>query len=317
MRFETLRTVLALAATKSWDLRQLDVKSAYLNGRLTEELYMKQPPGFSDNSGQVCRLQRAVYGLKQAGHAWNLEFNAAMDELGYKQLKTDYCCFIRREGENFAIILVWVDDMITLTNNPAESDRVEREIQGKFEIKALGEPSMLLGMKISCNTNTQQITLSQTHYIDSLLKKFNLENANPVSMPLDLNVDLDGDEPLEGDNNNSDTRTSTLFATMIGSLMYAALGTRPDIAYATHRLAQFTHHPHKRHWTAIKRIFRYLKGTRNYVLTYGGSTVQWTDELNFYCDSDWASRADRKSISGYVVTLAVRIRPTLRSENEI
>ena len=302
MRFETLRTMLALAAVNKWDMRQLDVKSAYLNGKLTEEIYMKQPPGFSDSSGRVCRLKRALYGLKQAGHAWNREFNGAMENMGFMQLKTDYCCYIRREGEKFAILLVWVDDILTLTNSPAESDRVEAELKSKYDIKALGQPSLLLGMKVTHDTTNHTITLSQTHYIDKLLKKFNLENLNPVTTPLDPNVDLNQDDEPSDDDITHDTRGSGMYETMIGSLMYAALGTRPDIAYATNRLAQFTSRPQPKHWTAVKRIFRYLKGTRNYALTYGGTNSN--ADINIYCDADWASHADRKSVSGYVVTIA-------------
>jgi hypothetical protein len=164
MRFETLHTMLALAAVNEWDMHQLNVKSAYLNGKLTEEIYMKQPPGFSDGSRRVCKLQCALYGLKQAGHAWNREFNGAMENLGFMQLKTDYCCYILREGEKFAILWVWVDDILTLTNNSTESDRVEAELKSKYDIKALGQPSLLLGMKVTHDATNHTISLPQTHY---------------------------------------------------------------------------------------------------------------------------------------------------------
>jgi len=150
---------------------------------------------------------------------------------------------------------------------------------------------------VTHNATNHTITLSQTHYIDKLLKKFNLENLNPVAMPLDLNIDLNQDDDI-----THDTQGSGIYATMIGSLMYAALGMHPDIAYTTNRLAQFMSQPQPKHWTAIKRIFCYLKGTRNYALTYGG-TKSNTD-INTYCDADWASHTDRKSVSRYVVTIA-------------
>jgi hypothetical protein len=208
---------------------------------------MKQPPGFSDSSGRVCKLQCALYGLKQARHAWNREFNGAMENLGFMQLKTDYCCYILREGEKFAILLVWVDDILTLTNNSMESDRVEAELKSKYDIKALGQPSLLLGMKVTHDATNHTISLPQTHYIDKLLKKFNLENLNPVTMPLDPNVDLNQDDEPSDDDITHDMQGSGIYATMIGSLMYATLGTHPDIMYATNRLAQFTSRPQPKH----------------------------------------------------------------------
>ena len=150
------------------------------------------------------------------------------------------------------------------------------------------------------------IIISQTHYINSLLQKFRLENMNPVSTPLDPNVDLDenkNSEKLDSEG-EEDPRGSFIYATLIGSLMYLALGTRPDITYAVNRLAQFTQNPKPKHWTAVKRIFRYLKGTRNHALTYGGSDEILNQDLNIFCDADWASDADRKSVSGYIITLA-------------
>jgi hypothetical protein len=195
MRLESLRTSLALSVIFSLIPFQLDVKNAYLNGHLDEELYMRQPPGFEDDSGRVCRLKRSLYGLKQAGNVWNREFNSAMEDLGFKQLKTDYCCYIRRYDGHFSMLLLWVDDILGFANSNLEKDRVCAEIGKKFKITVIGRPNMLLGMKITQNEKDRTITLSQTHYIDSLLKRFGLEDANPVTTPLDLNVDLDSLDP--------------------------------------------------------------------------------------------------------------------------
>jgi hypothetical protein len=307
MRFETLRTFLAFAASMKWDIKQFDVKGAYLHALLQELIFMDQPHGFDDGSGRVCKLIRAIYGLRQAGNAWNRELNAAMKEIGFIQLKSDPCCYIRRQGEDFEILLVWVDDIISIASNDSRNDIVEQDLGGKFEIKALGRPKMLLGMGINQNPTDNSIKIFQTAYIDSLLKKHGLEDANPVSTPLDPNIKLDLDHD---ESNNSEMqgeiseRVTTSYATLIGSLMYLAIGTRPDIAYSVQRLAQFTQNPKPVHWTAVKRIFRYLKGTRTLGITYEGSNELNNEELNIYCDADWASDSDRKSISGYVITLA-------------
>jgi len=155
-----------------------------------------------------------------------------MEELGYEKLKSDYCCFVWHEGEDFSILLVWVDDLINFSN---DTDRIEWELKTKFEINVIGEPSILLGMKIDCDNEKKTITLSQTHYIDSLLECFSLTNANTVLTPMDLNVNLDEEEDEgkgEKEGKDTDKRGQETYMTAIGSLMYAAFATRPDIAYA-------------------------------------------------------------------------------------
>jgi len=164
---------------------------------------------------------------------------------------------------------------------------------------------MLLGAKI--NQGDHIITLSQAHFIDKLLEKFGMQDANPVSTPIDPNIKLDDEDLLDEEiitEGEQDLRGSYGYATIIGSIMFPSLVGRPDIAYAANRLAQFTKNPKPKHWTAVKRLLRYLKGTKNYKLTYGRSDELLHNELSIYCDVDWASEGDRKSISGYVVTIA-------------
>ena len=300
MRFETLRTMLAHSAIHNRKLRQFDIKGAYLHGNLEEEIYMVQAPGYEDGSQNVYKLIRALYGLKQAGNVWNTRLNDALTNLGFRQLKSDYCCYIREEKEDITILLVWVDDFLSISNRDALNDRIEAELQKHFEVKSLGQPSIIIGVKIHQDNNL--IEISQTHYIETLLKKYGLQDANPVSTPMDPNIKLD--DPEESKEAESASMANFGYANLIGSLMYLAIATRPDIAYAINKLAQFTSAPKPKHWTAVKRVFRYLKGTKNYKLSYGGSHDLLNDELNIYCDADWASDLDRKSISGYVITIA-------------
>jgi hypothetical protein len=173
-------------------------------------------------------------------------------------------------------------------------------------MKALGWPNLLLGIKVCIESNS--ISLSQSHYIATLLAKYGLADANPVATPMDTNVKLDAynkidESEFEGE---SDPKIMHGYTQLIGSLMYLALRTRSDIAYAINRLAQFTSDQKPLHWIAVKRIFRYLKFTKHHKLTYGGDNedIKNTD-LNFSCDADWANDAtDRKSISGYVIVVA-------------
>src|SRR6266446_7644165 len=165
MRFETLRTFLAFAASMKWDIKQFDVKGAYLHGLLQELIFMDQPQGFNDGSGRVCKLIRTIYGLRQAGNVWNRELNSAMKEIGSIQLKSDPCCYIQRQGEDFEILLIWVDNIISIASNNTRNNIVEQDLGRKFEKKALGRPKMLLGMGISQNPKDFSIKLFETAYI--------------------------------------------------------------------------------------------------------------------------------------------------------
>ncbi|KAG2017226.1 hypothetical protein CC2G_015300 [Coprinopsis cinerea AmutBmut pab1-1] len=272
---------------------------------LKESIFMRQPPGFDDGTGRVCVLKRSLYGLKQAGNVWNHELNSKLEDFDFKQLKSDYCCYIRYQDDDLTILLVWVDDIIAASTTDALNDQIESELAQHFEIKSLGQPSLILGLQIQ--QDDHYISLSQSHYIDTLLKRFGLENANPVSTPIDPNVKLDAFDSKDGNSlgEEVDPRISSGYATMIGSLMYLALGTRPEICYAVNRLAQYTSRPRAVHFTALKRIFRYLKGTKHFALTFGGlDDEEMTEDLHIYTDADWANGPDRKSISGYVITLA-------------
>ena len=305
MRLETLRTLLAFSAVHNLKLRQFDIKGAYLHEKLDEEIYMAQPPCYNNGTGDVCIFLRSLYGLKQAGNVWNQELTQSLKELGLTQLKRDYCCFIRRIGDEFTILLVWVDDFLSISTSDDLNDRIERELGTKFEVKSLGRPSMLLGAKIKQGDHS--ITLSQAHYIDKLLDKFCMQDANSVSTPMDPNIKLDNEEPLNNEligEGEQDLRGSFGYATIIGSLMFPSLVRCPEIAYTVNRLAQFTKNPKPKHWTAVKHVLQYLKGTRNHKLTYGGLDHLLNDKLSIYCNADWASEGDRKSISGYVITIA-------------
>jgi len=262
---------------------------------------MHRPPGFEDGSKKVCLLERSLYGLKQAGNVWNHELNRALQSIDFKQLKTDYCCYIKKAENGYSILIFWVDDFLALSTKEELIDDIENDLNKHFKIKSMGQPNILLGIKI--NIGNDNITLCQAHYIDCLLDKYGLTNANPVSTPMDPNVKLDM-EAKESEA-EEDPKIEHGYAQLIGSLMYLALATRPDISYVVNRLAQFTSNPKAIHWTAVKRIFRYLKYTKHTKLTYGGKEAEINNtDINFFSDADWGNGSDRKSISGYVTIIA-------------
>jgi len=298
MRFETLRAALALSTIYDWEINQMDVKNAYLHAYLHDEIYMRQPPGYDDGTGRVCKLLRSLYGLVRAANIWNQELDETLRELGFHSTRADSCCYIRKENDKFAMLLIWIDDITSFAKTKEENRMIEEGLRRKYEIKSMGKPSLLLGIKIS--RTHRQIALSQTHYINKIIERLGLQDTNPVYTPIDPNVDLDRAEEESGEKHGTDSGTYTM---AIGSLMYVALATRPDISYAVNKLASYTSNPKSAHWTAVKRIFRYLKGSHTHQLTYNG-TGQEKANVNMYTDADWGSSTDRKSTSGYVFVLA-------------
>jgi hypothetical protein len=196
-----------------------------------------------------------LHGLKQARNVWNDELNSVLEELGFTRLKTDYCCYVRRNGEDFTILLIWVDDFISISTEDEENNRTEKELQAHFEVKSLGQPSILLGIKLRQEDHI--ISLSQTHFINTLLEKFRSQDANTVNTLLDPHVkrdDIDekGNLADKGGNNLMSHGYIICDANWISDVFQnLAHGTRPDIAYATHKLAQYTSNPKPKH-RAIK-----------------------------------------------------------------
>jgi hypothetical protein len=295
VRLETIRTILALAVSQNWEIQQMDVKGAYLNGILKEEVFMNQPEGYEDGTLRLCRLIKTLYGLKQSGREWNIELNKELEAKGFNRLYSDPCAYIRKTSEGIEIITVWVDDLLLFTSNETLMGNLKRELQNMFEVTDLGDPNKIVGIEIIRDRGKGELKISQTRYIESILTRYGLLDANPVATPLDPKVKL---EPITQTSEKGDR--SNNYASLIGSLMYAAVATRPDIAYAVNRLASYTANPGITHWTAAKRILRYLKGTKDLGIIYK-KTENESDKNNCtgYSDASFANNDDRTSISGY------------------
>lgn len=302
-RLASIRAVLAMAAVYDMELGQLDIKGAYLNGRLTrnEVIYMRQPPHYPapNSRGKVCRLFKTLYGLKQSGRRWYQRLLEILVEiLGFLRCEVDQAVFYKRVGTSLIIVLVHVDDCtIVATALPLIID-FKASLAKHVEITDLGELHWLLGIEIRRERERRLIYLSQRSYLDSIIARYGFQDLKPVSIPMDPNVRLTSAQSPS---------TTQEFARMrdvpyheaVGSLMYAALGTRPDIAYAVQTVSRFSSKPGIDHWEAVKRIFRYLKGTRELWLAYGGDEK----DLLGYADADGSMAEDRHAISGYAFIL--------------
>jgi hypothetical protein len=252
---------------------------------------MRQPEGFDDGTGRVCLLEKSLYGLKQAGREWNILLNKIMVKLGYTRLRSDPCAYVKRRGKDFTVVTVWVDDLLLFATTPELMEKIKNDLHSHWEMTDLGEPSKIVGIEVKQSQNS--ITISQKLYIESILKREGMERANPVGMPLDPNV------PLEPNPEGNEGNRSNSYAKLLGELQYIANATRPDIAYAVNRLASYTANPSLQHTTALKRILRYLSGTRTYGITYH-RVPEYSNLFYGFADAAYANADDYKSTSGYV-----------------
>lgn len=298
MRLESYRTILSIAAAKKWAIHQIDVVGAYLNGELEEVIYMRQPPGYEDGSPLVCRLHKALYGLKQAGRVWNVKFNDVfVNTLGYTRIPSDLCVYIRRNSEGFSLVVIHVDDSTITTYPPSYVNKAKAEIGQHLNITDLGEAKTFVGLQLAHDKKNGTITIHQTSYITKILERFGMLSSHVVHTPMDSHVIL-----TTPTSESRCTENDFPYAAAIGSLMYAAVGTRPDIAHSVQRLSQYTSNFSQEHITAVKRVFRYLNGTRSLGITYGRSP---DITLSGYTDADWGQDpSDRKSVSGYVFSIS-------------
>ncbi|KAK1424826.1 hypothetical protein QVD17_20164 [Tagetes erecta] len=300
----TIRVVLSLAVAQKWQLRQLDVQNAFLHGDLNETLYLEQPPGFVDpeKPDHVCLLHKALYGLKQAPRAWFHRLSTALQKLGFVGSKTDPSLFVYSSNGTLLYMLVYVDDIILTGNNSQAINHVVQQLSTTFALKDMGSLSYFLGIEITSQGN--DVVLSQRKYINDLLERANLTKAKPVSTPITTSAKLAlGDSALFDD--------PVKYRQMVGALQYVTL-SRPDITFAVNKVCQFMHSPTINHWSAVKRILRYLRGTSNYGLQIKhDSSINlhaYTDaefqSLSAFSDADWAGCPDdRRSTGGYAIYL--------------
>ena len=300
-KFPSIRLLLALAAKEDFEVHQMDVQSAFLNGDLDEEIYMKQPEGFIKEGEEnlVCKLTKALYGLKQAGRTWYKKLHDCLVGFGFKRCNADYSIYYYQEGPTQIIISAYVDDLLIMSNNLLHLQETKMKLGNIFAMRDLGEISSYLGIEIKRDRKNKTISLSQTKYIEDILKKYGMENCRPISTPMDMNRKLSKEMCPKTPEEIEDMKNIP-YQSAVGSLMYLMLGTRPDIAFAVGAVSQYNSNYGKEHWQAVKRIFRYLQATKYMQLIFTSSP-----ELVGYTDADWGGNLDnRRSTGGFVFIFA-------------
>jgi hypothetical protein len=250
-RIETVRVLLALAAHGGWEVHHMDVKSAFLNGDLTETVFVQQPPGFIVGKGdKVLKLKKALYGLRQAPRAWNAKLDEELIDLGFERSKLEHAVYKRRSKDSFLLVGVYVDDLIISGPSVSDITRFKTEMRRRFSMSDLGLLSYYLGIEVKQGDG--EITLSQGAYALKILENANMKNCNSCDTPMECRLKLN---KLKGE----EAVNATAYRSLIGSLRYI-VNTRPDLAYAVGVVSRYMEAPGKDHWLAVKRILRYLKG---------------------------------------------------------
>ena len=325
----SVRAVLALAAPEDLELHNMDVDTAFLQSPLDEVVYLRQPSGYEqfDPGGRrlVWRLHKSLYGLKQSSRNWHQTIDGWLCSYGFIPSGADPCVYVLREGKYVLIVVLYVDDLVIAGNQPSTIDRFKAAISVRFKMKDLGELRWILGMEVVRDRSKHTVELRQTAYVDRILERFGMADCSPVPTPAAEGVL----KRLEVNSNNSCADSE--FRCLVGSLLHAARVTRPDIMFAVQQLSRHLQAAEAEHWTAAKRVLRYLRGTRELGILYGGKVcVKRTrlvsyyarnldTELVGYCDSDWGSDpATSRSTTGHAYMLAggpvsweSRLQPTV------
>lgn len=317
VRMKTLKIVLVIAAERDYEMIQIDFETAFLNAKMTEEIFVKPPQGYEcKRPGTVLKLVKAIYGTKQASREWWIELDSFLKGLGYQSSPLDECLYYKCVDGKIMFVTVYVDDMIgffPLSLKPIW-DKDIAAIKSKYKIKELGELNWILNMSVKRDREKRLIFLSQETYIKRVLDSFGVNSNNSDKRSAKTpHYDQDATIPPVNTNPIRLTNEATSeYRSIIGSLIYAANITRPDIAFITNLLARYLNEPMNYHMKAARRILEYLFWNPSVKLTFGSGkshmNVKLPNEPEFkvelYSDSDWAeNREDRKSVGGMALTI--------------
>ena len=285
---DSVRLFFSLAASMDMTIIQFDVSCAFLNGSITGEVYICQPPGFDDGSGRICKLNRGLYGLRDSPKSWNILFDQTARNFGFKSTILDPCFYFINEPNKLTIMIVYVDDGLIASTDKHRPLKIFNEFQRKFEVRKI-DRQCFLGIEFIRNRQNRTILLHQEKYLLNKLKTFNMAETRPTKTPFAV-----GNDPYD---ENSPINTIFPYREAVGALLYLSCKTRPDIAYTVSLLARFSNSVREIHIQSVKRLFRYLNHTRNMGINVGGK-----QQLIGYSDADLAGdKQNYRTTTGHLI----------------
>ncbi|CAI7890882.1 unnamed protein product [Closterium sp. NIES-53] len=304
----TLRTMLAGTAVKGWHVKQMDITTAFLNGILLEDIYMAQPDGYEDGISRVCKLKKAIYGLKQAPRCWYEKLEEVLLSGGFKTSQADHSLFLLGEGEKLLLLLVYVDDILLFSPSMEQIERTQKLLMDNFKCKMLGDVHYYLGLQIERDVEKRWLKVHQSHYISGVMERYGVTGGRTVMTPFPAGFKLkkaaEEADVLEDEQRNE-------YQSLIGSVMYAAVHTRPDASFGVGQLARVVQRPTEEQLEVAKRLVCYLRSTASAGVQFsaGGHLKQigadgvtpGTLKLSCFNDATSASEdEDHSSVGGFV-----------------
>ena len=297
VRFESIRSLIAMGVAEGWNFDQMDVSTAFLYAELEEETYVEVPEGISGVEGMVWKLLKCLYGLKQSPRMWNQTMDKVLEEIGFVRFKSDHGVYVFGVGDERVFIALYVDDLLMMWKSREVLDHVKSKLQEKFDMKDLGVATFLLGIELR-RKDGGDLFMVQQKYALEVVRKFGMSESKVASTPFEPGSILG----VEGGPKDEDERESMLgvpYRSLVGSLMYLAVCTRPDIAMGVSTLSRFCQDPGLEHWEAAKRLLRYVKGSagEGLLYAYGEDVALWG-----YSDASYGNDSETKrGRSGFVM----------------
>lgn len=296
----SIRLMLSIVVDRDLEMEQLDVKTAFLHGVIDEDIYMEQPEGYvvKGQEGKVCKLLKSLYGLKQAPRQWNKCFDQVMIKHGFVKSEYDLCVYLKKLSYcEYVYLLIYVDDMLLVAKSMDDINEVKEMLGREFDMKDLGPAKRILGMDIERDRAGGVLKLSQSRYVKKVLQVFRMADSKSVTTPIGAQFKLTALE--EGEQGLGSSDEECPYANAVGSIMYAMISTRPDLAFGVGLVSRFMSNPSKEHWEAVKWILRYLVGTKDVGLVFKKNSGNFS--VKGYSDSDFGGDLDRRrSTTGYV-----------------
>jgi hypothetical protein len=251
-----IRIILAIATYVDYEIWQMDVKIAFLNGNLDEDVYMTQPEGFVDptNAGKVCKLQKSIYKLKQTSQSWNIHFDEVVKGFGFLQ-NEEVCVYRKKTGSSVAFVIMYFDDILLIGNDILMLESIKTSLENSFPMKNLGKAAYILGIRIYRDRSRRLIRLSQDTYIDKVLKCFSIEQSKKGFLSMSHGIHL-SKTPCPSTNDELDRMSNVPYASAIGSTMYVMISTRPYVSYALSATSRYQSDLGESHWTTVKNILK-------------------------------------------------------------